>query len=99
LNVEGIPWLGVSFTIIRPELAEFFSLKDVKIEGIIEGGLAEEAGLKRGDIIYSVNGKKVNTPQELQALILYMQIGDKVEVKIIRDGKEISYIVKIGKKP
>jgi len=101
-NEKGSPWLGVYMQEVTPEVAEHFGLEKVEgaiIGDIIVGSPAEEAGLQRGDIIFSVNGKKVYTPQELADTIGDMKVGDKAEMKMIRDGKEISLIVKIGKKP
>jgi len=102
LNEKGSPWLGVYMQEVTPEIAEHFGLEKVEgaiIGDIIVGSPAEEAGLQRGDIIFSVNGKKVYTPQELADTIGDMKVGDKAEMKMVRDGKEISLIVKIGKKP
>lgn len=54
---------------------------------------AYEAGLRQGDIITSINGKKVKT---LDDLTIYMQLADKtekLEIGVLRDGKETVYEV------
>lgn len=95
-------WLGVYIQEVTPELAEQFKLDKVEgvlVADVISGSPAEESGLSRGDIILSVNGKSVNKPEELQDTIRALQIGDKATIKVKRDGKEISFMVKIGEMP
>ncbi len=95
-------WLGVYIQEVTPEIAEQFNLEKVEgvlIGDVIEGSPAEEAGLDRGDVILSVNKTEVNTPQELQDTIRALEIGEKAELKVIKDGREVSFIVKIGEMP
>ncbi|MBC7320537.1 Do family serine endopeptidase, partial [bacterium] len=95
-------WLGVYIQEVTPEIAEQFNLdkaEGVLIADVISGSPAEESGLSRGDIILSVNNRTVNKPEELQDTIRALQIGDKATLKVKRDGKEISFVVKIGEMP
>ncbi len=64
--------------------------KGVFISSVIEDGAAKKAEIKAGDVILSVNGKEVNRPNELQAKIGTYNPGDKVELEIWRDGKNIT---------
>jgi len=95
-------WLGVYIQEVTPEIAEQFNLdkaEGVLIADVVPQGPAEESGLARGDIVLSVNDKAVNKTQELQDAIRALQIGDKATLKVKRDGKEISFVVKIGEMP
>jgi len=95
-------WLGVYIQEVTPEIAQQFKLdkaEGVLIGDVVEGSPAEEAGLSRGDIILSVNGKEVNNPQELQDTIRDLEIGDKATLKVKRNGKELSVVVKLGEMP
>ena len=60
----------------------------VYIVQIVNGGAADEAGLKEGDRIVSVDGKEVSSSSEVKAAISKHKIGDKIQVKVNRDGKE-----------
>lgn len=60
----------------------------VYIVQIVNGGAADKAGLKEGDRIVSVDGKEVSTSSEVKAAISKHKIGDKIQVKVNRDGKE-----------
>jgi len=96
------PWLGVYIQEVTPEIAEQFNLPEAKgvlVGDVIEDSPAEEAGIKRGDIIAKVNDEEVNSPEELQDKIRDIDIGKKVNIEIMRDGKVINFIVKIGEMP
>ncbi len=95
-------WLGVYIQEVTPEIAEQFNLPEAKgvlVGDVIEDSPAEKAGIKRGDIIAKVNDEEVNSPEELQDKIRDIDIGKKVNIEIMRDGKVINFIVKIGEMP
>ena len=56
---------------------------------VLAGSPADQAGIKVGDIILSVNGDEVNPDQNLAYLISKYHPGDAVSLKINRDGKEM----------
>jgi len=55
---------------------------------VSSGSVAEKAGIKEGDIILEFNGEKITTDNALAKLIMKYNPGDKVTLKILRDGKE-----------
>jgi serine protease Do len=60
------------------------------IKDITKGSAAEKAGLKEGDIITKVDGKKVDGPEELASIIGAMKPKDVAKISFKRDGKERS---------
>ncbi|MBU1427907.1 Do family serine endopeptidase [bacterium] len=95
-------WLGVYIQEVTPEIAEQFNLKEAKgvlVGDVIKDSPAEEAGIKRGDIITKVNNEEVDSPGELQEKIRDIDIGKKANIEVVRDGKTINFIVKIGEMP
>ncbi|MDO4792865.1 MAG: trypsin-like peptidase domain-containing protein [Filifactor alocis] len=50
---------------------------------------AKQAGLRELDVIVEMDGKKVRSMEELSTLLYSYKKGDKVELKVMRDGKEI----------
>jgi len=95
-------WLGVYIQEVTPEIAEQFNLKEAKgvlVGDVIKDGPAEETGISRGDIITKVNDQEVNSTGELQDKIRDIDIGKNANIEIIREGKVISFIVKIGEMP
>jgi serine protease Do len=83
--------LGISIKDIDYEFAKqkgIDKIEGVYVGGIMQGGAAEAAGIKEGDIILSVNGTNVNSPSELQEMISRYRPNDKVEIVINRDNKK-----------
>jgi serine protease Do len=88
--------LGVQIRDIDEELAKKKGLdkfEGVYIEGISEGGAAESAGIKDGDVIISVNAQKVNSMSELQEQVSKFRPNDKVEIEVNRDNKKKQFLV------
>jgi serine protease Do len=63
--------------------------KGVLVQSTVKGGAGEAAGLKEGDVILSVDGKEVNAGNELQSYIATHHPGDRVMLKIFRDGSVV----------
>lgn len=62
--------------------------RGVRVNEVKQGSPAEEAGLERGDEIVSVDGDRVSEPQQLVRAIRDQNPGDRVEIRIRRDGQE-----------
>lgn len=83
-------WLGVYIQEVTPELAKEFkgakAKKGVLVSTVIPDSPAEKAGLKRGDIILSVDKTEITTTQGLQKEILKRKIGQIVKLEVLREG-------------
>ncbi|HXX64429.1 MAG TPA: M20/M25/M40 family metallo-hydrolase, partial [Bacteroidota bacterium] len=73
---------------IIPDYAE--GVEGMKISGIRPGGPAEKAGLKSGDVIVRMRGKKIMNIYDYMGMLGELKSGDRVEVVVVRDGKEIT---------
>lgn len=83
--------LGVTIRDINSVLAKEKKIEvqdGVYVDGVAEHSGAMEAGIQKGDIIKTIDGRKVNTSSELQALVGIRHPSDIVEVVLMRDGKE-----------
>ncbi len=58
------------------------------VTSVAPGSAAEQAGIKKGDILKKVNGTEVSVPSELQETVVKMKPGDKVEVLYSRGGRD-----------
>ena len=95
-------FLGVSIQPVNESLAKQLGLKDTHgalVSNVIENAPAEKAGVKRGDVIVSVNEKKIKTPRQLSMTAADLKPGSIAEVGIIRDGKKREVKLKVAKLP
>ncbi len=95
-------WLGVFIQDLTPDMAKFFKLSDTSgavVSQVVKNSPADKAGIKEGDVVVEYDGKKIKSATDLPYMIAFTKPGETVDMKIIRDGKEIVKHVKIGKKP
>ncbi len=95
-------WLGVMIQNVTPEIAKGFNLKDTTgalIGDVTKDSPAEKAGLKRGDVIVSLNEQPIDSPNTLKNLAAQLEVDKTVPVVVIRDGKEQTLDIKIGEQP
>ena len=94
-------FLGVSILNLDSKLIEEKKLSDTKgiyVSGVSQGGGANEAGIQEGDIILKVGDWVVNNVPELQEQIGHFRPGDKVKVRLKRNGEEKEMLVTLKSK-
>ncbi len=87
-------YLGVQIAELTAELAEQKDLEDIEgvyVAEVTEGGAAKAAGMKSGDVITAINGKKVNTKTQLMETVRQYRPGDQLEVEVNRKGNHHNY--------
>ncbi len=92
-------WLGIKIQRVTPEIAENFGLKEPEgalVADVEEGSPADRAGIKTGDIIIAYDGKPIKDMDVLPKLVAQTEVGKKVKVKIVREGKVIEKEVIVG---
>ena len=95
-------WLGAGIQDTNIEIAKFLSKKLVKgvvITDIIKDSPAFMYGLKKGDIIISLNNKKIENITQVKNEVAETHAGNKIIMNIIRKGKKETISVKISKLP
>ena len=70
----------------------------ILITDVLEGGAAKAAGIKKGDVLVKMNGVSVKTSPELQEQVSRYKPGDKMNLVVKRDGKEITMEVTLKAK-
>lgn len=68
----------------------------VAVVGVEDGSPADEAGLKRGDVITKIGEYKVSTIAEFRYRLYNYEVNEKVEIEIIRSGKEKTLDITLG---
>lgn len=95
-------WLGVVIQDIDPALAKSFNVtvtEGVLVSDVQENSPAKEAGFERGDIVIEYDGRPIRDVNHLRNTVAQTEVGKKVKVKVLRDGKEKELTVKIGEQP
>lgn len=95
------PYLGVSYRMLDKEIATLNGLPaGAYVDSVISLSPADKAGLRRGDIILELNGKRIEKDKfELSAGVSQNKVGDKVTLKVWREGKTIEVSVALGNTP
>jgi len=84
---------------ITPELQSKLQLKDTKgalVADVAKGGPAHKAGIQRGDVIVSFDGKEIRESHALSFIVASTPVGQKVKVEFVRKGKKSDVKVEIG---
>ncbi len=95
-------YLGILPQEITPALQKSLSLPN--LEGVLIGKVenetpAEKAGLKKRDVIIEFDGEPVKNLNKFRLMVANKQVGDKISMKIIRDGKELTKTAKLESFP
>lgn len=96
-------YLGISCNNVGKQEAEDYGIPlGVYVREVYEGSAAEEAGLQKGDVIVALNGDSVKKMEELQEMLYYYPVGEKVELEIMRyekgEYKSQTIVVRLGKR-
>jgi len=95
-------WIGVEPQDVTPEIADSFGLNQKSgaiVAGVLQGGPADKAGIKPGDILTTVNGEDITDTTRLLNVIAQIKPGTDAKVHLVRKNKGLDIDVMIGKRP
>jgi S1-C subfamily serine protease len=107
-------YLGITSARLTADLAKQLKLptdKGALVQEVVPGGPSAKAGIRGGqsvspneiaaggDLIVELDGRKINSPDDVATAIADNKPGDRVTVKFLRGGKEKSAVVTLGKRP
>ncbi len=96
-------YIGASVQTLTPELAEAMKLKGqptgALVGEVVPKSPSERAGMKTGDVITAVNGKKISDARELRLMIGSMAPGTKVPIEVNREGQSKNINVELAEMP
>jgi serine protease Do len=87
-------WLGISVQDISEDIAKNLNYKSRSgaiVTDVFKGDPADLAGIKVEDIITEINGKTIKDTHDLLLRIAAFHVGEKVSIKVVRDGKEMVF--------
>ncbi len=95
-------YIGVIVQPLSDELVKYFGAQDkdgALIRFVVSGGPAEQAGLKKGDIILEINKKKIKKPDDVSDIVKKTRVGDSLVLRILREKHIVYVTVKTAEKP
>ncbi len=95
-------YLGVRVLPMTEDLRAYFKTprgRGILVSRVEEDTPAAKAGMRAGDVIVAVDGKGISDRSDIAQALADRQPGDKVPVKIVRDGSEKTLEVEIGERP
>lgn len=93
-------YLGVSIQTLTPDLAKALKVKEQQgaiVGSVVAGSPAEQAGIKRGDIIVAFNEKSVKNARDLPAMVAETPVGQRATITVWRDGTTHQVPISVGK--
>jgi serine protease DegQ len=95
-------WIGAGVQELTPELIESFKLgeqRGVLITEIMKDSPAQQAGIKTGDVLVSIDGSPISNWSAMLETVANLPPGKVAAIKLMRNGAEQTLPVKIGKRP
>ena len=95
-------WLGVTIQSPDDMMAEQFGLDrptGALISSVAKDSPADKADLRRGDLVLTLNGKEIETSQDLMNRIGMMAPGTEVTLGILRDDRKLDIKIILGERP
>ena len=93
-------YLGIRPGDLSDEEKKDLGIKNgIRIFEVVEGGPAAKAGLKADDVLVAIDGKPIESPQEIPALIQNLGEGARIKVEYLRDGRRSTAEVTLGRHP
>ncbi len=95
------PYIGIGPAVVTPQLSEQLGVPDegVLVLEVAPGSPADEAGIRPGDVIVEFDGRSVETPEDLLAFMRDKDVGESVDIELLRDGDRIEATVGLVERP
>jgi 2-alkenal reductase len=93
--------IGIAYNLLTPRAAAALSLpaqtQGIIISQVLAGSPAAQAGLKANDVITKINDQQIDGTHPIGSILLHTRPGDKVKLTIIRDGKQQTVDLTLGR--
>jgi len=96
------PWIGIASMKVTPQLARYYRLPSS--EGALVAGVepyspADDAGLRKGDIIEQIDGDRVEDPSQIISHVRKKQVNERLTLTVNRYGRQLQVPVQVDERP
>jgi serine protease Do len=102
IQTGQMPWLGIEHRELRPDEAERAGVpagKGTMVFGVVPNGPAAQGGIQQDDLITAINGQPLRNSKDLGAVVRSHNVDERLEITVIRGGKEMKLTVTLGAVP
>jgi S1-C subfamily serine protease len=93
--------IGIGYALFTPRAAAALGLpaqtQGIIVSQVVPGSAAAQAGLRTNDVVTKVNEQQIDGTHPISSILLHTRPGDKVKLTIIRDGKQQTVDVTLGR--
>ncbi|HEU4605979.1 MAG TPA: trypsin-like peptidase domain-containing protein [Nitrososphaera sp.] len=96
------PWIGVASMKVTPQLARYYGLpasEGALIAKVEPYSPADDAGLRKGDIIEGIDGSRVEDPSQIASHVRKKHVNDQLTLTVNRYGRQIQVPIQVDERP
>jgi S1-C subfamily serine protease len=96
------PWIGIASIKVTPRVARYYGLpsrEGALVAGVEPYSPADDAGLRRGDVIEEIDGARVEDPSQISEQVRKKKVNEKLTVTVNRYGRQLQLGVQVDERP
>jgi S1-C subfamily serine protease len=96
------PWIGVASMKVTPQLARYYGLpasEGALIAQVEPYSPADDAGLRKGDIIEGIDGNRIEDPTQIASHVRKKQVNDQLTLTVNRYGRQLQVSIQVDERP
>ena len=96
------PWIGIASVKVTAQVARYYGLparEGALVAGVEPYSPADDAGLRRGDVIEEIDGSRVEDPSQISEGVRKKKVNEKLTVTVNRYGRQLQLGVQVDERP
>lgn len=96
------PWIGIASVKVTAQVARYYGLparEGALVAGVEPYSPADDAGLRRGDVIEEIDGSRVEDPSQISERVRKKKVNEKLTVTVNRYGRQLQLGVQVDERP
>ena len=96
------PWIGIASIKVTPQVAKYYGLparEGALVAGVEPYSPADDAGLRRGDVIEEIDGSRIDGPSQISERVGKKKVNEKLSITVNRYGRQLQLGVQVDERP